>query len=136
MFAILGKWKTILKKFEIQSAIWHFTGLQLSADSKSCKNLCKSITEVSSQFHYFILESWQVLCEKIPAGIFLFKVSNGNTKRMCRICSKLTIKTPKRRHWHHSSVIVVNFEQVLHTVRLFTLSPLSCWLCSWLRFSD
>ena len=30
-------------------------------------------------------------------GIYLFKVNNGNTKTMCEICSKLTIKTPERR---------------------------------------
>ena len=31
------------------------------------------------------------------SGIYLFKGSNGNTKAMCEICSKLTIKTPERR---------------------------------------
>ena len=29
-----------------------------------------------------------------PAGIYLFKVSNGNTRTVCEIFSKLTIKTP------------------------------------------
>ena len=33
----------------------------------------------------------------IPAGICLFKVNNGNTRLICEICSKLTIKTPERR---------------------------------------
>ena len=28
-----------------------------------------------------------------PAGIYLFKVNNENTRTMCKICSKLTIKT-------------------------------------------
>ena len=32
-----------------------------------------------------------------PGGIFLFKFNNGNTRTMCEICSKLTIKTPERR---------------------------------------
>ena len=32
-----------------------------------------------------------------PAGIYLFKINNGNTKTMPEICSKLTIKTPERR---------------------------------------
>ena len=31
------------------------------------------------------------------AKIYLFKVNNGNTRRRCKICSKLTIKVPKRR---------------------------------------
>ena len=32
-----------------------------------------------------------------PAGIYLFKINNGNTRTMCEICSKATIKTPERR---------------------------------------
>ena len=34
-----------------------------------------------------------------PAGIYLFKVNNRNTRTRCEICSKLTIKTPERRQW-------------------------------------
>ena len=32
-----------------------------------------------------------------PAGIYMFKDNNRNTKTKCGICSKLTIKTPERR---------------------------------------
>ena len=35
---------------------------------------------------------------KIPANIYLFKVNIRNTKKRCEIYSKLTIKTPERRH--------------------------------------
>ena len=35
----------------------------------------------------------------IPAGIYLFKVNNRNTRTRCEICSKLTINTPERRQW-------------------------------------
>ena len=31
-----------------------------------------------------------------PVNIYLLKVNNGNTIRICEICSKLTIKTPER----------------------------------------
>ena len=31
---------------------------------------------------------------------------------MCEICSKLTIKTPERRHSRRYGVFIVNFEQV------------------------
>ena len=34
-----------------------------------------------------------------PAGIYLFKVNNRNSRTMCKICSKLTIKTPERGQW-------------------------------------
>ena len=30
----------------------------------------------------------------------MFNVNNRNTRTSCEICSKLTIKIPKRRHWH------------------------------------
>ena len=42
-----------------------------------------------------------------PAGNYMFKVNNGNTRTKCEICSKLTIKTPG------SSVSIVNFEHVI-----------------------
>ena len=32
-----------------------------------------------------------------PAGIYLLKVNNRNTRTRCEICSKLTINTPERR---------------------------------------
>ena len=57
-----------------------------------------------------------------PAGNYLLKVKNWNTRTRYEICSKLTIKTPERRHWLYcwlwtyftpcSSVSIVNFEQV------------------------
>ena len=33
------------------------------------------------------------------AGIYLLIVNNKNTRTKCEISSKLTIKTPERRHW-------------------------------------
>ena len=45
--------------------------------------------------------------------IQLFKVHNGKTRTMCEISSKLTVKTPERRHWHRSGVFIVNFEHVI-----------------------
>ena len=45
-----------------------------------------------------------------PAGNHMFKVNNICTRRS-EICSKLTIKTPERRHWRHS-VFIVNFEHI------------------------
>ena len=43
-----------------------------------------------------------------PAGNYMFKVNNGNTRTRCEICSKLTIKTPGCR----SGVFFVNFEHI------------------------
>ena len=36
-------------------------------------------------------------CKIYPAGNYMFKVNNRNTRTRCEICSKLTIKTPERR---------------------------------------
>ena len=35
---------------------------------------------------------------KFPANVFLSKVNNRKLEKWCEICSKLTIKTPERRH--------------------------------------
>ena len=49
-----------------------------------------------------------------PAGIYLPKGNNRNSKTRCEICAKLTIKTPEP--WTYftpsSSVSIVNFEHV------------------------
>ena len=45
-------------------------------------------------------------CYNNPTKIYLIKVNNRNTNKRCEICSKLTIKTPKRRHWCRSVFIV------------------------------
>ena len=58
------------------------------------------------------------------ASMYLFKVSNTNTRKMCEICSELTIKTPEWRQWRRSSVFIVNFEQISHVVMVF---PLLYW---------
>ena len=47
----------------------------------------------------------------------MFKVNNRDTRTRCEICSKLTIKTPERRHWRRSDVFILNFlhnRQSLH----------------------
>ena len=51
----------------------------------------------------------------------MFQIDNKS-----EICSKLTIKTPERRHWRRSSVFIVNFEHISHLALVFlwfTLMP-------------
>ena len=55
-----------------------------------------------------------------PYGIYLFKV-NRNNRAICKICSKLTIKTPERSLSHCSGVFIVNFEQISHNILVFPL---------------
>ena len=61
----------------------------------------------------------------IKAGIYFFKIKNGNTRAKCEICSKLTMKTPEWRHWHDSDVFIVNSEQIPHIVLVFPVLTLN-----------
>ena len=60
-----------------------------------------------------------------PVGNYMFKVNSRNTRTRSEICSKLTIKTPERRHWRLSSVFIVNFEHISHLVLVCLLLTLS-----------
>ena len=60
-----------------------------------------------------------------PAGSYMFKVNNSNTRTRCEICSKLAIKTPERRQWRRLGIFIVNFEHISHLVLLFLLLTLS-----------
>ena len=59
------------------------------------------------------------------AGTYLLKVNNKNTRASCEICSKLTMETLERRHWHHSGIFIVKFEQISHLVLVFLLLTLN-----------
>ena len=54
----------------------------------------------------------QIKFNSFQAGIFLFKVNNGNTKTKYEICSKLASSTPEGHHWRRSDVFLANFEQI------------------------
>ena len=64
---------------------------------------------------YYINSNYILVCPEnlrfpriYPAGIYLLKVNNRNTRTRFEICSKLTIKTPERRHWV-GNPFLVNF---------------------------
>ena len=44
----------------------------------------------------------------------MFKVNIKTLEQRCEICSKLTIKPPKRRQWHRFGGFIVNFEHISH----------------------
>ena len=61
-------------------------------------------------------------------GFYLFKVNNRYTKKArarCKMCLKLTVRTPKRRQGHFSGVFMVNFHQISHIPLVFPLVTLS-----------
>ena len=63
-----------------------------------------------------------------PAGNYMFKVNNRNTRTKCEICSKLTIKTPERGQWRRSSDFIVNFEHVSRFALVSLLLTLTRWI--------
>ena len=78
--------------------------------------------EESLPVYHEIISVCEVLLANIttsPAGIYLLKVKNRNTRTMCEICWKLTIKTPEQRHWRRSGVFIVNFEHVIAGWEIF-----------------
>ena len=62
---------------------------------------------------------------QIQTGINFSKVKNENTRTMCEICSKLTIKIPERRQGRRSGVVIVNYENISQAVQVFSLLPLN-----------
>ena len=55
------------------------------------------------------------------ARIWLFKVNSRKTKTICETSSNSAIKTPEWLRRHRSCAFIVNFEQISHTVLVFTL---------------
>ena len=56
----------------------------------------------------------------IPAGMYLLKVNNRNTRARCQICSKLKIMIPERRQSRRSGIFIVNFEHISHLVSIIS----------------
>ena len=51
----------------------------------------------------------------LPIRHLLFKVNNRNIRKMCKICSKLIIKTTDQYDWRHSGIFIINLEQTNYT---------------------
>ena len=53
---------------------------------------------------------------------------NNKTRSWCEICSKYTIKTPKRRQQRHSGVFLVNLEENFTTFSSIDIEQVNvCW---------
>ena len=53
----------------------------------------------------------------------LIESPQRNTKWICDVCSKLTIKTPEQCQWYCSGVSILNFEHISHLSWCF-----HCWI--------
>ena len=75
----------------------------------------------TKQTKYSFLDDYNT----IPAGIHLLKVTKRDTRTRCKIYSKLTITTLKRRHCRRSGVFIVNFEHIPHLFLVLLLLTLN-----------
>ena len=62
-----------------------------------------------------------------PANIYLFKVNHRNTRKRCKICSKLIIKTLQQPQEGRSGVFI-DFELTSHLFLVFLLLTLSKYM--------
>ena len=49
---------------------------------------------------------------KFSSQYLLVQSNNRSIISICKICSKLTVKTPERHQWGCTGVFIVNFEQI------------------------
>ena len=66
-----------------------------------------------------------IIAYLIPAGIYVFKANNRNTKTKCAICLKLTMQTLEQRHWPRCSGAIVNFKHNSQLIPVFQWLNLS-----------
>ena len=79
-----------------------------------------------SKYLCTIIPWWKKKTKKThPAGIYLLKVNDRNSRTRCKICSNLTIKIPERRQWYRSGIFIVNFEHISHLALVFLLLTLN-----------
>ena len=55
----------------------------------------------------------------VSVNINLFNVNNRNFRKMCEICSKLTIQITERPKLCRSGVFIVKFEHILYLLNIF-----------------
>ena len=119
--------KTVLWKSGICANIvqcWWFShtlcnliGNTISGSSKSFEH---DLQKLGGKKSPKMFKTWLLL-----ANIYLFKINYRNTRKRCKICSKLTIKTLERCHWRRFGSFIVNFEHILHLLLVFPLLTLN-----------
>ena len=73
------------------------------------------LKNISSRSYFCILSSIYIA---IPAGIYLLKVNNRDTRARYKIFSKLIIKIPEQPHWRRSGIFIVNFGHICSSVSI------------------
>ena len=80
------------------------------------------VRKIKFSFYQFYMD---IFSFTKPAGNYMFKINNRNTRARCEICSKVKIKATEPQQWRLSGVFIVNFEHISHLFLVFLLLPLS-----------
>ena len=89
--------------FDFEATLWE----KLDRDFEGAINMILVI------FLILYKEKIETNCLSLTlTGSYMFKVNNRNTRTNCEICSRLTIKTPERRHCRGFGVFIVDFEHI------------------------
>ena len=80
--------------------------LDWSGSNQNKMKIMHSDISLYSMFLLYFQQNW--------ANIYLFKDNNGDIRKRCEICSKLTIKTQERRQWLGPGFFIINFEHFTH----------------------
>ena len=84
-------------------------------ERSALSHLIRVLLNILSQHH--LINAGPKVVPMNPANNYMFKVNNKNTRSRCEICSKLTIKTPERRHENDVNGFVLVF--LLLTLNIF-----------------
>ena len=102
-----------------------FFKLNLSLSQRLLLKICEILRVNTPDFFIATFQRTNYL---LKVNNQLFQVSNTSTTWKCQICSKLTRKTPERRHWRLSGVFVVNLKHISHLFVVFVLLTLIMYL--------
>ena len=64
------------------------------------------------------------------------KLTIETLEQRCKICSKLTIKPPKRRQWRHFGGFIANFEHIPHLCPCFSIVNFEHVIADWERINS
>ena len=99
LIRLIDKKKTydpVIKLFQ-PSVIFHIETTHLFCYVKQMTGFYMKCNTTLKWINEGLKCNWKVMIS--PAKTYLFKVSNRNTRKRCKICSKLIIKTLERRQY-------------------------------------
>ena len=94
----LGNSHICKRKFHV---CYHFLGMKIPGEKIFINPFCHKHPKIINE-SLFVLKVIRIslvlviLFKHYPAGNYMFKVNNRNTRTRCEICSKLTTETPER----------------------------------------